>query len=44
MLEHDWEFLPTINHSLADIITLIYIEEITHFRFNKGKIYQKNLI
>ena len=35
MLEHDWEFLPTINHSLADIISLIYIEEITHFRFNK---------
>ena len=35
MLEHDWEFLPTINHSLADIIRLIYTEEITHFRFNK---------
>ena len=31
------EFLPTINHSLADIIRLIYIEEITHFRFNKRK-------
>ncbi len=35
MLEHDWEFLPTINHSLGDIIELIYNEGITHFRFNK---------
>ena len=35
MLEHDWEFLPTISHSLTDIIDLIYNEGITHFRFNK---------
>ena len=37
MLEHDWEFLSTIKHSLADIISLIYNEEIIHFRFNKRK-------
>lgn len=35
MLEHDWEFLPTIQHSLDEIVNLMDQEKIIHMRFNK---------
>lgn len=35
MLEHDWEFLSTITHSLTDIIEVMNQEKIVHLRFNK---------
>lgn len=37
MLEHDWIFLDTITHSLAEIIDLMKQENIVHLRFNSGK-------
>jgi hypothetical protein len=33
--EHDWLFLPTIKHSLQEIIDIMESEGIYHFRFNK---------
>jgi hypothetical protein len=35
MLEHDWQFLPNINHSLSDIMAVMREQELIHFRFNK---------
>jgi hypothetical protein len=35
MLEHDWEFLSTITHSLNNIIEVMDQEKIIHLRFNK---------
>lgn len=35
MLEHDWEFLPTIKHTLDEILKVINDDNIVHFRFNK---------
>ena len=35
MLEHDWEFLPTITHSLTDICSLMENDNLMHLRFNK---------
>ena len=35
MIEHDWEFLPTITHSIESICEAIEKENIIHFRFNK---------
>lgn len=35
MLEHDWEFLPTIVHSLETIVDVMEDEKIVHLRFNK---------
>lgn len=37
MLEHDWEFLPTITNSIDDILDTIQEDNILHFRFNKRK-------
>jgi len=33
--EHDWEFLPTIKHSLDDILYVMKTRGLYHFRFNK---------
>ena len=35
MLEHDWEFLPTITHGLEDIVNLMRDQGLLHLRFNK---------
>lgn len=35
MLEHDWEFLPTITHDLETIVEVMQEERILHMRFNK---------
>lgn len=35
MLEHDWKFLSTIEHSLQDICNLMTSDRLVHFRFNK---------
>jgi len=35
MLEHDWKFLPTINHSLDEILKIMLEDRLLHFRFNK---------
>jgi hypothetical protein len=35
MLEHDWQFLSTITHSLTDIITAMEQHDLLHLRFNK---------
>lgn len=35
MLEHDWEFLPTIKHSLDDILCVMKEDKLLHLRFNK---------
>lgn len=35
MLEHDWVFCNNIKHSLDEIIQLMEIDNIIHFRFNK---------
>lgn len=35
MLEHDWQFLSTIKHSLDQISEVMREENLLHFRFNK---------
>lgn len=35
MLEHDWRFLPNINHSLQHIVKVMDDNNILHLRFNK---------
>lgn len=35
MLEHDWKFLPSINHSLEEICELMAEDQLVHLRFNK---------
>lgn len=35
MLEHDWEFLPTITHPLSDIVNMMRDQGLLHLRFNK---------
>jgi len=43
MLEHDWEFLPTITNSINDILDTIQEDNILHFRFNKRKNNQEGM-
>lgn len=35
MLEHDWQFLPTVTHSLTDIVAMMKDQGLLHLRFNK---------
>ena len=35
MLEHDWEFLPTITHDIATIVDVMREQNLLHLRFNK---------
>lgn len=35
MLEHDWQFLPTIQHGLTEIIAAMEAQDLLHLRFNK---------
>ena len=35
MLEHDWRFLPTIQHGLTDIMVAMEAQDLLHLRFNK---------
>ena len=35
MLEHDWRFLPTIQHGLTDIMAAMEAQDLLHLRFNK---------
>lgn len=37
MLEHDWEFLSSITHSLDEIISHMHEYDLWHLRFNKRK-------
>jgi len=37
MLEHDWEFLPSITHTLEEILTYMEKYDLWHLRFNKRK-------
>lgn len=37
MLEHDWEFLQNITHSLEEICNLMINDNLIHLRFNKRK-------
>lgn len=43
MLEHDWEFLPTITNSIEDILETLQTDNIIHLRFNKRKNRKKGL-
>jgi len=43
MLEHDWEFLPTITNSIEDILEIIQTDDILHLRFNRRKNREKGL-
>lgn len=35
MLEHDWQFLPTIRHGLSEIMAAMEAQDLLHLRFNK---------
>lgn len=35
MLEHDWQFLPTIRHGLTEIMAAMEAQDLLHLRFNK---------
>jgi hypothetical protein len=35
MLEHDWEFLPTIKHNLNELMNGMIEEHLVHLRFNQ---------
>lgn len=35
MLEHDWQFLPTVRHSLTEIMAAMDAQDLLHLRFNK---------
>lgn len=41
MLEHDWLFLPTIQHSLESIVRVMQEDDILHLRFNKRSNFAK---
>lgn len=43
MLEHDWKFLPTINHSLDEILSIMKEDNLLHFRFNKRQNVAKKM-